>query len=273
MSSRCSFIFCVFFFFFSLFISLSVSNPRATMAGLVCSNDTASPAERQTFVNNFVSAMDAVTPQVTSRRYARVVTGSGNTTVYSFGQCMKDLSQTDCDLCFAQCKTQIPKCVPFQKATRGGRVFFDGCYLRYDEYDYFSEALSPEDRTVCGNQSFAGNRVAFRANAIQLVKNLSAQAPNNGGFFVGYVDRGNSTAYGLAQCWEYLNASSCSSCLRNGVSRIVSCLPNGEGRVLNSGCYMRYSTQKFYDNSTSDAAGGGRRVLEFLIEISDNLSH
>ncbi|XP_043704437.1 cysteine-rich receptor-like protein kinase 3 isoform X2 [Telopea speciosissima] len=271
MSSPCSLIICVFFLFFSLFTSLSVSDPRATMAGLICSNNTASPSQRQSFVDNFVAAMDAVTPQVTSRRYARVVSGSGNTTVYAFGQCMNDLSQTDCDLCFAQCKTQIPKCVPFQKATRGGRDFFDGCYLRYDEYDFFSEALSPEDRTVCGNQSFAGNRIAFRANTIVLMKNLSAQAPKNGGFFVGYVDRGNSTVYGLAQCWEYLNASACSSCLRNGVSRIGSCLPNDEGRVLNAGCYMRYSTQKFYNNSTSVAAGGGGHHLAIILAVTPSV--
>ena len=36
-----------------------------------------------------------------------------------------------------------------------------------------------------------------------------------------------------------------------------------EGRVLNAGCFLRYSTQKFYDNSTSDFVGENEGECRF----------
>lgn len=170
---------------------------------------------------------------------------------------MRDLSQTDCDLCFAQCKTQILRCLPFQKATRGGRLFFDGCYLRYDDFNFFNQSLSAQDKSVCGSTDFGGDQTVFKANALELVRNLSVEAPKNDGFFVGFVNRGNVTVYGLAQCWEFVNGSACQKCLSDATTGIESCPPKQEGRVLNAGCYLRYSTQKFYNNNTVTDAGGG----------------
>ncbi|XP_059633698.1 cysteine-rich receptor-like protein kinase 3 [Cornus florida] len=252
-------------------VNQSVSDPRATEAALICSNISAASSDRQVFVANFLAAMEALTPLIANQGYGDVVNGSGNTTVYAFGECMKDLSQNDCNLCFAQCKTSILRCVPFQKLTRGGRNFFDGCYLRYDDYMFFNESSSSVDTTVCGNGSFGGNQTLFRSNVVELMKNLSVEGPKNDGFFVGSVNRGNLSVYGLAQCWEYVNGSACEHCLAKSVSNISSCLPMEGGRVLNAGCYMRYSTQKFYNNSASvasDGDGGDSRLAVILASTS-----
>ncbi|XVE92377.1 hypothetical protein REPUB_Repub01dG0092200 [Reevesia pubescens] len=258
----------LFFFFLSLFAKLSLSDPRAEEAAFVCTNRTASGTGRQTFIANFLAVMDTVTPLIDQQRYAAVVNGSGDTKVYGFGECMKDLDQNDCNVCFAHCKTQILRCLPFQLATRGGRLFFDGCYLRYDDYNFFNETLTDEDRTVCATNDVASiNQTVFRANVMQLVRNLSVEAPKSDGFFVGSVSRGNVLVYGLAQCWELVNGTACEGCLANVVSRISSCLPKEEGRVLNAGCYLRYSTEKFYYNSTAPAVAGngGRRKLAIIL--------
>ncbi|EOY00552.1 Cysteine-rich RLK 3 isoform 3 [Theobroma cacao] len=253
------FFFLIFFFFFSLFAKLSLSDPRATEAALVCTNRTASTTERQTFISNYLAVMDAVTPLIVQQRFAAVVNGTGDTKVFGYGECMKDLDQSDCNVCFAQCKTQILRCLPFQLVTRGGRLFYDGCYLRYDDYNFFSESLSEGDRTVCNTSDAASsNQTVFRDYVLQLVRNLSVEAPKNDGFFVGSVSRGNVSVYGLAQCWELVNKSACESCLANAVSRIRSCLPKEEGRALNAGCYLRYSTEKFYYNSTAPPVIGNR---------------
>ncbi|KAJ6771218.1 PROMASTIGOTE SURFACE ANTIGEN PROTEIN PSA [Salix koriyanagi] len=237
--------------FLCFFVNLCLSDPRATQAALICTNRTAKVPERQTFVANFLATLDAVTPLIMRQKYAAVINGTGSTTVYAFGECMKDLDGTDCNLCFAQCKTQVLRCLPFQRAIRGGRLFYDGCYLRYDDYDFFNETLSAQDKTICATGDFSGgNKTVFSANVLDLVKNLSVQAPKNDGFFVGSVDRGNVSVFGLAQCWEFVNGSACETCLTNAASKIGMCAPKDEGRVLNAGCYLRYSTQKFYDNST-----------------------
>ncbi|XP_027100620.1 cysteine-rich receptor-like protein kinase 3 isoform X1 [Coffea arabica] len=253
---------------FSSNIIRSLSDPRATEAALVCTNKTSSQSDRQVYVASFLAAMDAISPLVARQGYGGVVNGTGNNTVYAFGECMKDLSQTDCNLCFAQCKTQILRCLPFQRLTRGGRLFYDGCYLRYDDYMFFNESLDAEDKTVCGVNDFGGNQSLFKANVAQLVRNMSVEAPKTDGFFKGFVNRGNLTVYGLAQCWEFVNGTSCEKCLKDSVSRIGSCPPKDEGRVLNAGCYLRYSTKKFYDNSSTTApsgnGGGSRRVAIIL---------
>ncbi|PIN21113.1 Serine/threonine protein kinase [Handroanthus impetiginosus] len=237
-------------------IKQSFCDPRATEAALVCGNRTAEPSDRQVFVANFLAAMDAISPAVSRQRYGVITNGTGNNTVYAFGECIKDLSQNDCNLCFAQCKTSILRCLPFQRLTKGGRLFYDGCYLRYDDYMFFNESLSSVDRTVCGSDDFVGNRSLFRESVLELVRNVSDEGPKNDGFFTGFVNKGNLTVYGLGQCWEVLNRSDCVKCLENGVSRIGSCPPKVEGRVLNAGCYLRYSTTRFYNNSASDAPSG-----------------
>ncbi|XP_008221860.1 PREDICTED: cysteine-rich receptor-like protein kinase 3 isoform X2 [Prunus mume] len=263
---------CVLLLLLPLFflVKIAHSDPRATEAALMCTNETALMAERQTFIANFLATMDAVTPQIAVQRYAAVVNGTGNNTVYAFGECMKDLSKQDCDVCFAQCKTQILRCLPFQKATRGGRLFFDGCYLRYDDFNFFNQSLSAQDTSVCGATGFGGNQSVFKDNALRLVRNLSFVAPKNDGFSVGFVGQGNETVYGLAQCWEFVNGSACEECLADTVVRIGSCPPKAEGRVLNAGCYLRYSTQKFYSNNTStDAArNGGHRGLAIILAVT-----
>ncbi|KAJ7953581.1 putative Kinase [Quillaja saponaria] len=179
----------------------------------MCTNRTALSSERQQFVANFLDTMDIVSPLIARQRYAAVVNGTQNLKVYTFGECMKDLSQPDCNLCFARCKTRILSCLPFQKGTRGGKLFYDGCYLR-----------------------------------------------------------GNVSVYGLAQCWEFVNASACRNCLAEGVDKIGSCPSKEEGRVLNAGCYLRYSTFKFYNNSQIEPTGskGGRRHLAVILAATSS---
>ncbi|XP_062110369.1 cysteine-rich receptor-like protein kinase 3 [Humulus lupulus] len=261
-----------FALFFLLFLSLLpdsvLSDPRATEAALVCTpNNTASMDQRRPFITNFLATLDALSPLIARQKYAAVINGTGNTTVYTFGECMKDLSQDDCNLCFAQCKTQILRCLPFQRAVRGGRLFYDGCYLRYDSYNFFNESLSRQDRTVCSTGDFSGNRTMFRANVLKLVRNLSVEAPNNDGYFVGSMTRGNTSVYGLAQCWEFVTGAACEKCLASSVQNVSSCAPKEEGRILNAGCYLRYSTKKFYDNSTSASGqgNGGNRPLAVIL--------
>ncbi|KAM3714400.1 hypothetical protein ACJW30_01G331400 [Castanea mollissima] len=244
-------IFVLLLFLLSFFVHGSLSDPRATEAALICTNKSAALAERQTFIANFLATMGTTTPLVATQRYAAVMNGTGNTTVYTFGECMKDLSQTDCDLCFAQSKSRIQYCYPFVRAIRGGRLFMDGCYLRYDDYYFFNDTLDSQETTLCGTQDFVGNHSVFGANVKELVRNLSVEAPKSDNFFVGFVNNGNITVYGLAQCWKLVSRTGCERCLANAFYNISSCTPKEEGRVLNAGCYMRYSTQKFYYNPSN----------------------
>ncbi|KAL2330312.1 hypothetical protein Fmac_017893 [Flemingia macrophylla] len=242
------------FFLVFLCYRAALADPRATEAAVLCSNTTAPTPLRQAFLANFYDVLDFLTSVVTRQRFALVVRGSTqNATVYAFGECMKDLSLEDCGVCFAQCKASVHKCFPVQRGVNGGRIFFDGCYLRYDGYNFFNESVSAEDTTVCGNEDFRGNWSVYKANTLELVRNLSIEAPKNEGFFVGYVSRRNVTVYGLAQCWNYVNASACQNCLAEAVTMIDSCVPKEEGKALYAGCYLRYSTRDFYNSSSHNS--------------------
>ncbi|KAF3784442.1 Cysteine-rich receptor-like protein kinase 3 [Nymphaea thermarum] len=247
---------------FSSFIFFSdvLADPRINQAALVCG--TIQATNRSIFVTNFIAALDAVTPQINRRRYAQFVTDSTVERVYAFGQCMDDLSQSDCDLCFAQSKTGILRCVPFQLNVKEGRNYLDGCYLRYDYYDFFSEITSPMDRTLCNSTRSYSNQSDFVVNVKGIVGNMSSRAVSNNGFWRGSVGSGNSTVYAIGQCWETLNMSSCKTCLDTAASKIDSCLPSFQARVLSSGCYLRYADYQFYNDSStaSTSSGGGRRV-------------
>ncbi|KAK4785067.1 hypothetical protein SAY86_001756 [Trapa natans] len=257
--------------FLSVLLGSSLADPRATLVAMICTNMTAVGSDRGPFVANFVAALDSLTTQLSSKGYGSVTNGgAGNSSVYAFGECMKDLSQSDCNLCFAQCKIQILRCFPFQQGIRGGRVFFDGCYLRYDDYNFFNDSLSPVDSTVCATEKFSGNTTVFDDHVTELGRNLSLGAPKNGSFLVGSVIGGNTSVFGLAQCWKYTN--DCEKCLNNSFSRIVSCPPSREGRVINAGCYMRYSTEKFYYNNTASATTGGNSGRRLAIILGSTFS-
>lgn len=70
-----------------------------------------------------------------------------------------------------------------------------------------------------------------------------------GGFAVG----GGEGVYALAQCWKTVSSEGCRDCLRKAVKEVKGCLPNREGRALNAGCYLRYSTEKFYNEKGGES--------------------
>ncbi|KAG5050742.1 hypothetical protein JHK87_002940 [Glycine soja] len=265
--------FASFFLIFLCYHALpALADPRATEVAVLCTNTTAPMPQRQAFLTNFYDALEALTALVTRQKYAFVVKGTtqNNATVYAFGECRKDLTKPDCDVCFAQCKTRVLRCSPFQRGIDGGMFFFDGCFLRYDGYNFFNESLSPQDFTVCGTEDFSGNWSVYKANTVELVRNLSIEAPKNEGFFVGYVSQRNVTVYGLAQCWKFMNGSACQNCLVEAVTRIDSCASKAEGKALNAGCYLRYSTHNFYNSSNNNVPheNQGHKNLAIIVAVA-----
>ncbi|KAL3636363.1 hypothetical protein CASFOL_020910 [Castilleja foliolosa] len=240
-------------------IKFSFSDPRATEAAIICRNATAPESERPIHVASYLAALNSVTAQFDAQScYGIATNGTGNNTVYAFAECMRDLSEDDCNLCFSEVKVQTTQCWQVQMLTKGGRLFYDGCFFRYENYMFFNESLSDLDRTVCGGDDFGGDKGVFGNAVLELVRRVSLDGPRNDGFFTGLVTRGNNvTVYGLGQCWEYLNRSGCGECLENSVIRIGSCAPKVEGRVLNAGCYVRYSTTRFYNISSENGNEGG----------------
>ncbi|CAI8619406.1 unnamed protein product [Vicia faba] len=76
----------------------------------------------------------------------------------------------------------------------------------------------------------------------------------------------------LSLCWKFVTGGNCQRCLEDAVTRIgSSCRKKEDGRALNSGCYLRHSPHKFYNNSSSnDVAAGnrGHRKMAIILAAS-----
>ncbi|KAJ9135349.1 hypothetical protein P3X46_032542 [Hevea brasiliensis] len=242
---------CLFSFFICSFFSLSLSDPRITQSGLFCGNST----RLRDLVPAFVKEMEALSQLINNTHFATYHLNNSSVPIYALTQCHGDLSQTDCLLCYAASRTKIPRCLPSVSA----RIYLDGCFLRYDKYDFFQEAVSLSlDTFKCSQENFSGSgdengKLKFDSSVGYAVANVTSKAVENGGFAVTGIDG----VYALAQCWESVGKNGCVECLEKAVKEVKGCLPSKEGIGMNAGCYLRYSTDKFFshEGELGDAHG------------------
>nr|POE52468.1 cysteine-rich receptor-like protein kinase 2 [Quercus suber] len=188
------------------------------------------------FSLNFASTMENINQQMQASGFGVAVKGSDPDTNYGLGQCYEDLSLLDCELCYAEECTVIPQCYPYNS----GRIYLNGCFMRYENYSFFQENTRPGDRAVFGNTT--GKNPTFKESVKQALNRAIVAAPHQIGHataqeaVLGVV---NESVYVLADCWMTLNASSCKACLENSSASILECLPQSKGRALNTSCFMR----------------------------------
>ena len=104
-------------------------------------------------------------------------------------------------------------------------------------------------------------RSQLTKNVEEVVGNMTKSAVDGDGF--GAEERGEGegmSVYGMAQCWTSLSREEGRECLEKAGESVVGCLPAADGKALNAGCYVRYSTEKFYEvslSSSSSSSTGG----------------
>ncbi|XP_030531007.1 cysteine-rich receptor-like protein kinase 42 [Rhodamnia argentea] len=251
----------VFFFFF---FTLSLSDPRIFEAGLSCGNSSASRPVPN-FVPSFVKEMESVAQLMTTRHFAtRVTNSSSGVAIYGLSQCYRDLSQTDCLLCFAASRTKLPRCLPSPAA----RIYFDGCFLRYDRYDFFAEAVDPGyDSANCSSDRglIDGPAREGFAATVGLAVGNATRAAGGGGRGFGVAEAGG--VYAMAQCWDSISSEGCGVCLEKAKTAVQRCAPSRDGRGLNAGCYLRYSTVKFYSEQGASEADQGSSSTGIVVVV------
>ncbi|CAN4116209.1 unnamed protein product [Withania somnifera] len=211
--------------------------------------------------------METISEQMRTRGYGVAVTGSGPDANYGLAQCYGDLSLLDCVLCYAEARTVLPQCFPFN----GGRIYLDGCFMRAENYTFDHQYLGPEDRHVCGNRTRKGS--LYQQTARRAVQQAVANAPKNNGYAraeVAVPGATNETVYVLADCWRTLSANSCRACLRNASASMMGCLPWSESRALYTGCFLRYSDVNFLNAiaSSGDSSSNGNVVVIVIAIVS-----
>ncbi|XP_022152135.1 cysteine-rich receptor-like protein kinase 42 [Momordica charantia] len=256
-----------FFFFFFFFFSVSLSDPRISESGTYCGTSKAPPKSR--FIPTFIAEMEAMSELLTTRNWTTHFVNS-TPPMFALSQCFHDLSHTDCLLCYAASRTTLPRCLPALSA----RIFLDGCFLRYDNYSFYKESTDPiADSLNCtsgvGEIVDGTQRVGFVRNVGLSVGAVTRAAMADGGFGIGEVNG----VYALAQCWGSVEPAGCRDCLDKARRSIRNCLPSTEGRAMNAGCYLRYSTVKFYNDGQEqpdddDDGFSGRRAVVAIVLAS-----
>ncbi|KAK8579504.1 hypothetical protein V6N12_069828 [Hibiscus sabdariffa] len=238
------------------------AEPRAQIVNMTCSPQR--EHNSTLFVPNFIALMERISDVMRQFGWGTAEIGSGPDANYGLAQCYGDLSLTDCPLCYAEARTVLPQCYPFN----GGRVFLDGCFMRSGNYSFYEEYLGPNDMVVCGNASREG--LDFQASARRAVSHAVATALDNGGYAKAQVavSGRNETAYVLVNCWRTLNRSSCQACFENASAAMLKCLPWSEGRALYTGCYLRYSNIDFLNKQPAKGSSRGTIIIIVVSTLS-----
>ncbi|KAA8533175.1 hypothetical protein F0562_033292 [Nyssa sinensis] len=221
-------------------LDIFVAEPRAQTVQFSCRNQLENNSTA--FVPNFIASMQKVSEQMRTTCFGVAVTGSGPDADFGLGQCYGDLSLSECALCYAEARSILPQCYPFNS----GRIYLDGCFLRSENYSFFEEYTGPEDGVLCGNTTQKDS--AFQKSARQAVLQAASDAPNNNGYArvrVPVSGTANESAYVLSDCWRTL-----------------------DGRALNTGCFMRYSDTNFLNPDPQNGSSIGTIIVIVVAVVS-----
>ncbi|KAG9130131.1 hypothetical protein Leryth_019949 [Lithospermum erythrorhizon] len=247
------------------YLPFSLCDPRISEAGLFCG--TKRPPANFSYIPLFVKEMEGLSQRITNNKFGYYAENATEMSIYALAHCYEDLSQNDCLLCYAAARTRIPRCLPAISA----RLFLDGCLIRYDNYSFAHESIDQsKDTKNCSSETGPSvdndEGAVFKKDAEGLIDNVTSSALGSGG---GYAVRGSKGVYGLAQCWKTLSKSGCEDCLRKAGQDLKTCLPKREGKALYTGCYLRYSTSKFYNDPprTNDDDSDAKKGMKVGIAL------
>eukprot|EP01018_Ginkgo_biloba_P036591 Gb_35037 [translate_table: standard] len=247
------------FYFALLFTSFHLGMSDATS---MC-NDT-TYAKGSIFESNLNRVLEDLIHKTYETGFHTYYYGQSPNKIYGLLQCRGNASHEECDKCSLDAKTSVENiCL---KAI-GGRVWLDTCFLRYENYNFFSH-LDTQGHYRCEipNSPIPD---AFKSVTRNLLSKLlvNASKPENKGFATGkeVYSRNESPksntstsvsfiVYGLVQCWRDISAQDCGLCLEKGRSILYeSCSQRQEAQSMLGSCTVRYGREPF--NSVSSPIG------------------
>ncbi|RWR84643.1 cysteine-rich receptor-like protein kinase 2 isoform X2 [Cinnamomum micranthum f. kanehirae] len=230
---------------FLIFLNPIASDPQTYLINKGCSQyNVTNPSS---FFTNLNSTFSDIRSQLNSSTFANASRLRATDPVYVLFQCRDYLSSADCLSCFSTAEVLIRNC----SAANGARVIYDGCFLRYESNGFFDQGTMIGNAGYCDNTTLSSDG-SFGGTVDGLLKDLSTATPRMNGYF-GAAKRGN--VYGVAQCARTVSTTACEQCLNVAYGNINGCPPDGGGRSVDAGCFLRYSVASFFsDNQTTDLA-------------------
>ncbi|KAL3845085.1 hypothetical protein ACJIZ3_002488 [Penstemon smallii] len=102
------------------------------------------------------------------------------------------------------------------------------------------------------SQYNASNINDFFNNLNATFSDLRSQLSGGGGrrFATAQQSRSSDPVYAMAQCRNYMSERDCLTCYDAAVSLIRNCSAANGARVIYDGCFLRYESNTFYDQTT-----------------------
>ncbi|PIN06262.1 Serine/threonine protein kinase [Handroanthus impetiginosus] len=102
------------------------------------------------------------------------------------------------------------------------------------------------------SQYNATNTADFFNNLNATFSDLRTQLSSGGGrrFATAQQARSSNPAYAMVQCRNYMSQPDCLACYDAAVSLIRNCSAANGARVIYDGCFLRYESNNFYDQTT-----------------------
>eukprot|EP00253_Pinus_taeda_P022151 PITA_22151 len=240
------------------FIALLVITSFPTVASQASSykcNNASTHADGSTFSSNLNTLMGDLVKDTPQTGFNTSFYGESPNRIYGLLQCQGNISRQDCSICSQQAYDNV---LQLCGNDVGGRVWLDSCYLRYENFSFFSEIDTNGTYLVNTNKMSTSNLYDFRTTTSNLLFNLSNEAYNfaNKGFAQGSATYSvNGTVYGLVQCWRDLSLNNCRSCLQLATNNLYECCSANEGaQALLGSCRVRYEIYPFFNTSTQGAS-------------------
>ncbi|KAK1365314.1 Cysteine-rich receptor protein [Heracleum sosnowskyi] len=260
----------------ALLLESVASEPQTNLVTQQCSQfDTSNRFE---FFSNLNATLVDLRRQlsVNKTRFATAQQARTTNPVYSVVQCRNYLSTADCVACFDFAAVDIRK---FCNLANGARVVYDGCFLRYELRNFFTEIELGSSSEVCSTNQSVSAAAAFNLVGVGLLRDLAAATPKIKSYFAvakrqvfdgGPSEKATVTVYALAQCLDTVSQGDCKSCLTNAYTNIQSCLPQPGGSSVAAGCLLRYSVTSFFaDNDITNIMpylqGGGSSTKTAIV--------
>ncbi|KAK1575040.1 hypothetical protein Q3G72_002065 [Acer saccharum] len=119
----------------------------------------------------------------------------------------------------------------------------------------FKQAF-PDPETLLINKGCSQYNVtdmsAFQTNINATFVDLRARLDAGEHFATAQQQRGSSPVYTMIQCRRYLSPADCVACYAAAESLIRNCSASNGARVVYLGCFLRYESVTFFDQSTQE---------------------
>eukprot|EP00253_Pinus_taeda_P002855 PITA_02855 len=237
----------VFYLITFLFIT-GFPSVISEMRYFICTNGS-SYAGGSTFSSNLNRVMSDLVKNAPQTGFSISFYGQSPNRIYGLLQCIgNNVSRKDCSNCAQQASNSVRQlCVN----DIGGQEWQERCFLRYQNYSFFSKLDTHGDYLENAKLIVTNNLIDFKITTSNLLSNLSDQAyhPANKGFAqgsTGYPSVG--TIYGLVQCLRDLSIKDCRSCLESARNKIRGCCSMKQGaQALLGSCTVRYEIYPFFN--------------------------